>query len=156
MDLGIALATDSGQYGNLFWELSGQGFKPNKNHPFRFEKIIGDFTVPLDFLVEKPPFTGGNTQLEDITAGIMPGVDRALATARSLIVTGIDLHGAEQKLTARVCEVGPFLALKLRAFCNRQQPKDAFDILYTLRHYDGGSAAAIAAFSEEVRLGNPA
>ena len=156
VDLGIALATDSGQYGNLSWELSGQGFKPNKDHPSRFEKIIGDFTVPLDFLVEKPPFTSGTTQLEDITAGIMPGVDRALATARSIIVTGIDLHGAEQKLTARVCEVGPFLALKLRAFCNRQQPKDAFDILYTLRHYDGGSAAAIAAFSEEVRLGNPA
>lgn len=47
-------------------------------------------------------------------------------------------------------------ALKLRAFCHHQQPKDAFDILYTLRHYDGGSAAAITAFAEEVRAGNPA
>lgn len=55
-----------------------------------------------------------------------------------------------------VCEVGPFLALKLRAFCEGQQPKDVFDILYTLRHYDGGTASAIAAFAEEVRVGNPA
>ena len=70
--------------------------------------------------------------MEDITASIIPGVDRALATARSIEVTGVDLHGADQKITARVCEVGPFLALKLLAFCDRQQPKDAFDILYIL------------------------
>ncbi|MCX6858372.1 MAG: hypothetical protein NTV80_26130 [Verrucomicrobia bacterium] len=156
VDLGIALATDSGQYGNLFWELSGQGFKRSAKHPGRLEKTIGDFPVYVDFLVEHPPRISGSAQVEDITASIMPGVDRALATARTVEVTGVDLHGADQKLTARVCEVGPFLALKLRAFCGRQQPKDAFDILYTLRHYDGGTTAAIAAFAEEVRVGNPA
>lgn len=155
VDLGIALAADSGQYGNLFWELGGQGFSPNPDHPSRFEKVIGNFTVPVDFLVEKPPFTSGSAQVEDITAAVMPGVERALATARSVTVEGLDLHGAEQKLTARVCEVGPFLALKLRAFRDRQQPKDAFDVLYTVLHYDGGTDAVIAAFAEEVRLGNP-
>jgi hypothetical protein len=156
VDLGIALAADSGQYGNLFWELAGQGFKKSEKHPARLEKTIGDFPIYVDFLVEHPPRTSGSAQVEDITASIMPGVDRALATARSIEVTGVDLHGADQKLIARVCEVGPFLALKLQAFCDRQQPKDAFDILYTLRHYDGGSAAAFAAFAEEVRVGNPA
>ncbi len=156
IDLGIALATDSGQYGNLFWELNGQGFKTSAKHPPRLEKTIGDFPVYVDFLVEHPPRTSGSAQLEDITASIMPGVNRALATARAIEVTGVDLHGAYQKLTARVCEAGPFLALKLRAFGDRQQPKDAFDILYTLRHYDGGTAAAIAGFAEEVRSGNPA
>jgi hypothetical protein len=156
VDLGIALAADSGQYGSLFWELAGQGFKRSEKHPARLEKTIGEFPIYVDFLVEHPPRTSGSAQLEDITASIMPGVDRALATARSIKVTGVDLHGADQKLVARVCEVGPFLALKLRAFCDRQQPKDAFDILYTLRHYDKGTHAAIAAFAEEVRLGNPA
>ena len=155
VDLGIALAADSGQYGNLFWALSGQGFKRNEKHPSRFEKVVGGVTVPVDFLVEKRPYTTGTAQVEDITADIMPGVDRALATARQIIVTGVDLHGAEQKLSARVCEIGPFLALKLRAFYHRQQPKDAFDILYTILHYDGGTNAAIAAFSGEVRVGNP-
>ena len=67
-----------------------------------------------------------------------------------------DLFGATQNLTIKVCEVGPFLAMKLRAFARRQQPKDAFDLLYTLRHYDKGTEAAIAAFAEEVRLNNPA
>lgn len=82
VDFGIALAADSGQYGNLFWELGGQGFHPNPDHPF--------------------------------------------------------------------------LALKLRAFRDRQQPKDAFDILYTVLHYDGGLETAVAAFAEEVSVGNPA
>ena len=156
VDLGIALATDSGQYGNLFWELSGQGFKTSAKHPARLEKTIGDFPVYVDFLVEHPPHISGSALMGDITASIMPGVNRALATARTIEVTGVDLHGADQRLIARVCDVGPFLALKLRAFCDRQQPKDAFDILYTLLHYDGGTGAAIAAFAEEVRVGNPA
>ena len=30
------------------------------------------------------------------------------------------------------------------------------DLTHTLRHYDGGAAAAFAAFAEEVRIGNPA
>lgn len=156
VDLGIALGADSGQYGNLFWELSGQGFKTSEKYPTRLEKTIGDFPVYVDFLVDHPRLRSGSAQVEDITASIMPGVDRALVTARRLTITGVDLHGADQKLTARVCEVGPFLALKLRAFCDRQQPKDAFDILYTILHYDGGTEAAIAAFAEEVRVGNPA
>jgi hypothetical protein len=156
VDLGIALAADSGQYGSLLWELSGQGFRPSKKHPARLEKIIGAFAVYVDFLVEHAPHTSGSTQVDEITASIMPGVDRALATARSIKMRGVDLHGAKQSFVARVCEVGPFLVLKLRAFGDRRQPKDAFDILYTLRHYDGGTEAAIIAFAEEVRAGNPA
>jgi len=156
VDLGIALGTDSGQYGNLFWELSGQGFKKNATNESRLEKTIGDFTVYVDFLVEHPPRIEGTANVEEITANIMPGINRALVTARTIEVRGVDLHGARQSFHARVCEVGPFLALKLRAFCNRQQPKDAFDILYTLQHYDKGTDAAIAAFREEVSLGNPA
>jgi hypothetical protein len=86
----------------------------------------------------------------------MPGVVRALQTARRVPVAGTGLFGAEQRVMARVCEVGPFLALKLRAFLHRQQGKDAFDLLYTLLHYDGGMEAAIAAFAAEAAANNPA
>lgn len=64
--------------------------------------------------------------------------------------------GASAGGMLRVCEAGPFLAMKLRAFAWRQAPKDAFDILYTLRHYDRGTNHAVTAFGEEVRAGNPA
>jgi hypothetical protein len=46
--------------------------------------------------------------------------------------------------------------MKLRGFFDRKEGKDAFDILYTLLHYDRGTNAAVAAFGEEVRAGNPA
>lgn len=156
VDLGIALAADEEGYGTLLWALKEQEFYPSNKHPSRFEKMIRDVKVPVDFLVEKPPRTTGTVQVVDITADILPGIDRALATAREVQITGLDLHGVQQAVTARVCEVGPFLVLKLRAFLHRKQPKDAFDILYTLQHYDGGSAAAVRAFAEEVRLENPA
>jgi hypothetical protein len=92
-----------------------------------------------------------------VPANILPGINRALASARQINVTGVDLSGATQEnLPVRICEAGPFLAMKLRAFARRQAPKDAFDILYTLLHYDRGTNAAVAAFGEEVRAGNPA
>jgi len=156
VDLGIALAADGGQYGSLHWDLSAQGFAKSSEEPSRYVKVIEGITVPMDFLVESPPRAIGSAQVVDVTASVMPGVNRALATARFVQITGIDLHGAEQRQTLRVCEVGPFLALKLRAFYHRQQPKDAFDILYTVLHYDGGAEAAIQAFGDEARLGNPA
>lgn len=156
VDLGIALGSDEGRYGSLRAELSGHGFKPHPDTPSRFEKVVSGFTIPIDFLVEHPPHTVGAVGVEDIVAGILPGIDRALETARSVKLSGSDLSGSKQSVTVRVCEVGPFLALKLRAFRWRQQPKDAFDILYTLKHYDKGTAAAIKGFGEEVSLNNPA
>jgi hypothetical protein len=156
VDLGIALAADSGQYGSLRMELNGQGFRADPQHQCRFVKTINGVSIPIDFLVEKAPKLSGTAAVEDITAGILPGINRALKSARNVEVAGVDLHGARQKLTARVCEVGPFIAMKLRAFANRQQPKDAFDLLYTLLHYDGGTDKAIIAFAQEVRVGNPA
>jgi hypothetical protein len=157
-DLGIALGASLGQYGSLQMDLQAQGFRLSKDEfggP-RFVKTVGDFTIPVDFLTERPPATKGTVIVDDVPANILPGINRALASARNVLIKGIDLQGAQQELTVRVCEVGPFLAMKLRAFAWRQAPKDAFDILYTLLHYDRGTNAAVAAFGEEVRAGNPA
>jgi len=38
----------------------------------------------------------------------------------------------------------------------RQQPKDAFDLLYTLMHYDRGLAVATATFAAEGLEKSPA
>jgi hypothetical protein len=157
-DLGIALGASLGQYGSLQLDLQAQGFRLSKDEfggP-RFVKQVGDLTVPVDFLTESPPATRGTAFVDDVPANILPGINRALASARSLSIRGVDLQGAQQELTIRVCEAGPFLAMKLRAFARRQAPKDAFDILYTLLHYDRGTPVAVAAFGEEVRAGNPA
>jgi hypothetical protein len=157
-DLGIALGASLGQYGSLKMDIQSQGFRfsTDESGGPRFVKRVGDFTVPVDFLTEHPLATKGTALVDDVPANILPGINRALALARNVVVMGVDLQGARQELTVRVCEVGPFLAMKLRAFAWRQAPKDAFDILYTLLHYDCGTNAAVAAFREEVSAGNPA
>ncbi|MDO8540707.1 MAG: nucleotidyl transferase AbiEii/AbiGii toxin family protein [Opitutaceae bacterium] len=156
VDIGIALGASSGQYGSLAADLQGQGFRLSKNFPSRFERVVEPWTIYLDFLVEHPPAITGTVMVDDVPANVLPGIDRALSTARTQEISGTDLFGAAQRFSIRVCEVGPFLALKLRAFAGRQAPKDAFDILYTLRHYDGGTPSAVAAFAAEVKADNPA
>lgn len=156
VDFGISLGASAGQYGTLSTDLRAQGFRPSTRHSGRFEREVGGFIVYVDFLVEDGDQPRGTRLVDDVPASVMPGVVRALKTARRVPVTGLDLYGAEQRVTARVCEVGPFLTLKLRAFLHRQQGKDAFDLLYTLLHYDGGTDAAIAAFAAEVAAENPA
>lgn len=156
VDLGIALGASAGQYGTLSSELRGQGFKVTAQNEARYMKEVNGFEMYIDFLVEDGAAAQGARMVDDIQANVMPGVKRALETARSVSLQGTDLYGADQSVSARVCEVGPYLALKLRAFKFRQQPKDAFDILYTVKHYDQGPEAAIAAFAEEARLKNSA
>ncbi len=156
VDLGVALGASAGQYGTLSSDLRGNGFFPSKAYPGRFERMVDGVPLYVDFLVEDGTHTTGLRVVDDVPANVIPGVKRALETARSIQVKGVDLYGAQQIMTARVCEIGPFLVLKLRAFLNRQQPKDAFDILYTAHHYDHGIEQAIAGFVDEVSQNNPA
>ena len=50
--------------------------------------------------------------VDDVPANILPGINRAFASARHVTAKGVDLQGAQQELIVRVCEVGPFLAMK--------------------------------------------
>jgi len=154
VDIGIALGASSGQYGSLSADLQGQGFRPSKTFESRFERRVGPYTIYLDFLVERAPGTKGVVVVDDVPANILPGIDRALATARKQVISGVDLFGAQQSIPIRICEIGPFLVLKLRAFASRQAPKDAFDLLYSFQNYDGGVEAAVAAFHAESAAGN--
>lgn len=157
-DLGIALGASAGGMSSLQFALIDSDFRQTKSPEglIRYEKRVGDYSASIDFLTDCPPNTHGTVLVDDIVANILPGIDRALKTARKATVTGRDLTGKPQTATLRVCEVGPFLAMKLRAFVWREEGKDAFDILYTLLHYDRGTAAAIADFVEEVRANNAA
>jgi predicted nucleotidyltransferase len=156
VDFGVSLGASAGQYGSLSSDLRAQGFKSSEKHPHRFEKNLDGFVLYIDFLVEDGTQPRGTRMVDDVPASVMPGVVRALDTARVMTIEGKDLFGARQRVQARVCEVGPFLVLKLRALLHRQQGKDAFDILYTLKHYDGGMSAAAEAFAVEAKSNNPA
>lgn len=157
-DIGIAFGASHGPYGRLLADLKAQGFRLeyDEDRELRISRRIDAFTIVLDFLTEQTNAREGVILVDEVPVHLLPGINRALATARAISVAGIDLFGARQALDIRVCEIGPFLMLKLRAFASRQQAKDAFDILYSLRNYDRGTDAALAGFAEEIRAGNPA
>jgi len=135
-----------------FDDLTGQGFMRDKNG--RYVRQFERMQVFIDFLTEHPTTTSGTVSVDGVPAGVFPGIDRALATRRNVTITGTDLFGAAQKLDVPVSGIGPLLVLKLNAFDDRQQPKDAYDVLLAVTRYVDGTEAAITAFRAEARASN--
>jgi hypothetical protein len=147
VDLGISLAMSTGQYETTKNRLQKAGFMWEGK---RFVKAISKTTLFLDFLTDKPAADAPDTAMvDDIPVSAVLGVERALETYRVVNVSGTDLYGANVCEQIKVCEAGPFLCLKLQAYHNRAQSKDVFDIVRTVRDYDGGTVAAAIAFRSE-------
>lgn len=152
VDLGVTLAAEGGQYGTIADDLTGQGFTPDKRG--RYVRQFEAVPVYIDFLTEHPTATSGTVSVDGVPAGVFPGVDRALASRQKVTISGTDLFGVDQRLDVLVSGIGPLMVLKLNAFDDRQQPKDAYDILLGVTRYVDGPDVAIEAFHAEARASN--
>ncbi len=147
VDLGVSLAMSSGMYETTKTRLARAGFEWADK---RFVKVIGKTNLFLDFLTDKPGKDAPDSAMvDDVPVSAVFGIDRALEVYREVDIAGKDLYGAEVKERVKVCEVGPFLCLKLQAYHNRAQSKDVFDFVRAVRDYYGGTDAAVAAFRAE-------
>lgn len=149
VDLAIALgAGGGGMYEPLSQRLDGAGFVRKAGW---FEKALpGSGTLHLDLLTERVSEAAPTTAVvDDIGVNAFLGVDRALRVHRTVRITGRTLDSARVTESVKVCEVGPFLCLKLQAYAGRAERKDVFDVVHTFLHYDGGVEAAAAAFRAE-------
>lgn len=108
----------------------------------------------IDFLTEHPEHKRRTAGVDNVQADVFPGISRALATRQLKTVRGKDLFGAQQTARVWVCGIGPLLVLKLNAFADREQSKDAYDILLAVSCYEGEPKAAIKAFRTEAKAGN--
>jgi hypothetical protein len=152
VDFGIALAAGGTTYAPLSQRLTNEGFEWKRS---RFEKEMKGGTLYVDFLTERLSETSPTSvQVDDINASAFFGIDRALSVYRQVLIEGKDLNGANVRETVKVCEVGPFLCLKLQSYGRRAEPKDLFDTIYTVFNYDGGIEAAVAAFKAEEEAKN--
>lgn len=158
VDIGIAVSADQGHHGTLYHKLKDLGFEwSNEADSNRFVAVIGGVEIYVDFLTEDPDRSHfGSISFDLIQVTQMPGINRALASPRIVTVTGTDLHGKHRSHQVRVCDVGPFLVLKLRAFARRMENKDAFDVYYTMRNFTSGTADVVAGFAAEREAENPA
>jgi hypothetical protein len=147
VDLGVSLGISSGMYDTLSTRLKKNGFAWEDK---RFVKVVGNKHLFLDFLTDKPNVDSPDSAMvDDVPVSAVYGVERALATYRVVNIAGRDLYGGEVTEQIKVCEVGAFICLKLQAYHNRAQSKDVFDLVRVVRDYDGGTAAAAAAFRAE-------
>ena len=151
VDFGVTLAAEGGQYGTIADDLAGQGFKRDENG--RYVRKFETMDVFIDFLTEHPTATTGTASVEGVAAGVFPGVTRALATRRKIMVEGRDLFGVTQKALVPVAGIGALLVLKLNAFAGRQQPKDAYDILLGVSRYTRAAATLRQHFSDSDQSG---
>ncbi len=157
VDLGISLAASGGHYGTIKSDLEGLGFVSEGQ---RLVRRSGDLALYIDFLTEDAdPRVLGSRVVDEVIANVVPGINRALACYRTVIVEGTDVYGAGQKCQVKVADVGPLLVLKLNAFGGpkrRRLPKDAYDVLLAVTAFVDGPVAAINGFKAEQAAGNPA
>ena len=149
VDIGIALCASTGLYDPISVRLTHEDFE-RKASTAHFEKAFGNVTLHVDFLTEKQRDDDPDTRMvDDIPAQAIMGIDRALALARTVRISGRDLRGAEVTEHVRIREVGPFIVLKLAAYAGRAAGKDVFDVVRCALDYSEGYEEAIRLFRAE-------
>ena len=144
VDFAIALAAGGTIYEPLSQRLVSEDFVQKGG---RFEKAIPGGTLYVDFLTERPsPSAPNAAQVDDLAMSAFFGIDRALRIFREVWIEGKDLGGANARETVKVCDIGPFLCLKLQAYAQRAEPKDVFDAIHTVLAYDPSVTAAVEGF----------
>ena len=135
VDLGISVAVD-GDMSPIDWKLRALGYREDQKEGGRFIADIDGIRIPIDFLTEHVHPTS-SIEIAGIRASNLLGVKRAIESSRKIMFEVPDEEEEAIQVPLRVCEAGAFLMLKLRAFLHRRQPKDAYDLYYVMRYYDG-------------------
>jgi aryl carrier-like protein len=143
LDIGLALALlDEQRYAEIADRLRAEGFEADTNEadrPTLQRWRMGAPKVTIDFLMEpsSPQDRPGSVQplQPDFGVLITPGVELAF--------DGHTLNGERVSREVPVCGPAAFVVLKALAFADRAEPKDAYDLVYVIRHTAGrGDAIA--------------
>lgn len=155
LDLGLTFALVSEErYTEVTRRLESAGFKPDTNkegNTTRQRWRINEPEVTVDFLIE--PEAEDSTKKAgklfdlspDWAAIIAPGLHLAFTNCETITLDGKTIRGERAKREIRVCGAGAFAMLKALAFHIRGENKDAYDLFYLLRNYEGGTSAVAAA-----------
>lgn len=146
LDIGLALALlDDARYAEVSARLRAEGFEPDTNDAGNKTVQrwrLGDLKVTIDFLV--PPASDQDDQVrlqnleEDFGALITPGLELAFDERVDVELDGFTLHGERARRTIPVCGPAAFVVLKALALGDRAEPKDAYDLVYVIRHPPDG------------------
>ncbi len=156
LDVGLALALlDDKRYAEISRRLRNEGFKPdtNENGNQTVQRWrLGELKVTVDFLMPPTPAQEPSVRVQnlepDFGALITPGLELAFDERVNIELCGHTLTGERARRTVPVCGPAAFVVLKALAFGDRAEPKDAYDLIYVIRHTRGRGTAV----AERLRL----
>lgn len=164
--IGLALGDETPEtYRTLQNNLEKSGFE-RKEPSFRWDRDVEGVTVVVEFLCEtdevepgrifrpKGEFTGSKLGAFNVRGAHLVRDD---FIEREIEGERLDGRG-RSKVTVRVANLLPYTVLKILAFQDRHENKDAYDLMFTLLHAEGGpreagEAAKASAVADRAQVG---
>ncbi len=142
LDIGLALALlDDERYTEISARLRAEGFAPDTNdagNPTVQRWRLGELKVTVDFLMPPAPGQAPTLRVQnlqpDFGALVTPGLELAFDERVEVDLDGHTLKGERARRNVPVCGPAAFVVLKALAFGDRGEPKDAYDLVYVIRH----------------------
>ncbi|MCY3948055.1 MAG: hypothetical protein OXF61_02505 [Acidimicrobiaceae bacterium] len=150
VDLVITLAVDdsSETYATLYRNLERSGLADG-DHSYQWQRRVDGVKVEVEFICETDQVGPGAIYRpkqgtgSDFAAFNAPCAGFTSQDHVEVSVTAERLEGGGlSTVTLRVAGVLVFAVLKLLAFQQRHHNKDSYDLVYTLKNFDGGPTAA--------------
>jgi predicted nucleotidyltransferase len=152
LDLGLSLAVlDDERYREISARLRDRGFEPGRTEQGNVtrqtwtlpgQRITIDFLIPR---VEAGPSPGKLQSLEgDFAAIVTAALPLAFTDYDAVTIDDSTLADEVASRTVNVCGPAAFVAMKAHAIRLRAKDKDAYDLVYVLKHYGDGTVEEVA------------
>ncbi len=160
--IGLALGDSAPEtYRTLETNLKRGGFSAQTS--FRWTRRVDDAAVIVEFLCETEDVGPGRIfkpKGESLGSGLGAfNVRGAQLLTADYVEVPIEAErlddGSRSRVTVRVANTLPYAVLKIFAFQDRHQNKDAYDLVFVLLNSDGGPRAAGAAVATSPIIGHP-
>jgi hypothetical protein len=156
-DIDLALdreAITDDVYNTIREHLEKRGYQQKPKQPSIFFREVPQkdgepIEVEIDFLAGEYGGTGKKHRHQnvqpDLKARKARGCELALQYRTKIKVKGNMPNGASNEVEVYLSDVVPFIVMKGMALYGRAKEKDAWDIYYCIKHYEGG----VRAFAKE-------
>jgi hypothetical protein len=133
-------------YRTILQLMKNRGYEQNIEQPFIFYRTIKSesgiiMKVQIDLLAAEYGGTGRRhrtQKIQDVRARKARGADLAFQYSSIVKLKRKMPDGAENEVVLKVADVIPFLVMKGMAMWDRYSEKDAYDVYFIIRNYQGG------------------